>query len=112
MDLVRASPGMPKLSSVGNKPRKVVSNISGWTHAVSTKQTTPSFAEAITSMFRWYHHAAKCFVFLSDVSVGLNEETWEPDLRKSRWFTRGWTLQELLAPRSVDFFSREGKWLV
>ncbi|KAF1960353.1 hypothetical protein CC80DRAFT_582921, partial [Byssothecium circinans] len=33
---------------------------------------------------------------------------WESAFRSSRWFTRGWTLQELLAPKLVDFFSREG----
>jgi hypothetical protein len=37
--------------------------------------------------------------------------TWEQDFRRSRGFTRGWTLQELLAPASVEFFSKEGKRL-
>jgi hypothetical protein len=66
-------------------------------------------------MFRWYQNAAKCYVYLSDVSIGKDSAPsdflWEPAFRKSRWFTRGWTLQELLAPRSVEFFSREGKRL-
>ena len=69
--------------------------------------------EAINSMFRWYQKAAKCYVYLSDVSITkrrANDEcfeyTWEPAFRESRWFTRGWTLQELLAPRSVEFFSQ------
>jgi hypothetical protein len=74
--------------------------------------------EAINSMFRWYKNAAKCYVYLSDVSTAdrkagddFSEITWETAFRKSRWFTRGWTLQELLAPRLVEFFSREGKQL-
>ncbi|KAH6870208.1 NACHT domain-containing protein [Alternaria rosae] len=69
---------------------------------------------AIRSMFRWYQDAAKCYVYLSDVSTkkgeagGLSTEfTWEPAFRSSRWFTRGWTLQELLAPSIVEFFSQE-----
>lgn len=37
--------------------------------------------------------------------------TWESDFRSSRWFTRGWTLQELLAPANVEFFSKEGEFL-
>jgi hypothetical protein len=37
----------------------------------------------------------------------LHESTWEASFGKSRWFTRGWTLQELLAPASIDFFSSE-----
>jgi len=74
--------------------------------------------EAINSMFRWYQNAAKCYVYLSDVSTAkrkasyhFSELTWEPAFRESKWFTRGWTLQELLAPGSVEFFSREGKRL-
>jgi hypothetical protein len=70
---------------------------------------------AVNSMFRWYRDAAKCYVYLSDVSTGNNSRSsellWEPVFRQSRWFTRGWTLQELLAPRSVQFYSRHGKRL-
>jgi hypothetical protein len=32
---------------------------------------------------------------------------WESSLSNSRWFTRGWTLQELLAPKTVEFYSRD-----
>ncbi|KAF1937515.1 HET-domain-containing protein, partial [Clathrospora elynae] len=74
--------------------------------------------DAINSMFRWYRDATKCYVFLSDVSIakrrassGLCAFTWEPAFRDSRWFNRGWTLQELLAPRVVSFFSWEGEHL-
>jgi hypothetical protein len=69
---------------------------------------------AIQSMFRWYRNAARCYAYLWDVSVssfetdaGGNVLAWEADFRGSEWFTRGWTLQELLAPSSVEFFSRE-----
>ena len=69
-------------------------------------------SQAINSMFRWYRNATRCYVYLSDVSSSsfdTNEEfnppPWESDFWKSRWFTRGWTLQELLAPTLVEFFS-------
>jgi hypothetical protein len=82
------------------------------------KSNSTELAEAINSMFRWYRNAAKCYVYLSDVSITkrkasnqLSEFTWEPAFRASRWFTRGWTLQELIAPGSVEFFSQEGKRL-
>jgi hypothetical protein len=82
------------------------------------KSNSTELAEAINSMFRWYRDAAKCYVYLSDVSTTKrkrstlsSEFTWESAFRASRWFTRGWTLQELLAPSSVEFFSREGKRL-
>lgn len=74
-------------------------------------------SEAITSMYKWYRNAKKCYVYLSDVSTRTSDNRcrdkceWEPEFRKSRWFTRGWTLQELLAPKRVEFFSKEGDLL-
>jgi hypothetical protein len=62
-------------------------------------------------MFCWYQTAVKCYVFLSDVSTpnitddSLYQSIWELAFQESRWFTRGWTLQELIAPASVEFFS-------
>jgi tetratricopeptide (TPR) repeat protein len=66
-------------------------------------------SKAINSMFQWYKNAVRCYVFLLDVSTSIATETpqrsdWEASFRASAWFTRGWTLQELLAPVSVDFF--------
>ncbi|KAF2260348.1 vegetative incompatibility protein HET-E-1 [Lojkania enalia] len=82
------------------------------------KADKAEFSHAIRSMFRWYHNAARCYVYLSDVSSSYLETSgetnpllWESEFRKSRWFTRGWTLQELLAPRTVEFFSREQRKL-
>jgi hypothetical protein len=80
------------------------------------KSNSTELSEAINSMFRWYQNAAKCYVYLSDVSVGGQAQTapssaWQPAFRASRWFTRGWTLQELMAPNSVEFFSSEGELL-
>ncbi|KAL5388801.1 hypothetical protein DPSP01_002906 [Paraphaeosphaeria sporulosa] len=124
------------------------------------KANKAELASAIRSMFRWYRSAARCYVYLSDVSNqprvvdrGYSNSRWllwiwmfsvldyllgrysstiqrlcrrcvsypstggnvmysqqEPEsaFLKSRWFTRGWTLQELLAPSTVEFFSREG----
>jgi hypothetical protein len=69
-------------------------------------------------MYRWYQKADKCYVYLPDVSeseegtnLRLSPNTWEVAFRKSRWFSRGWTLQELIAPSSVEFFSKEGDQL-
>jgi hypothetical protein len=84
------------------------------------KSSSAELQEAINSMFRWYQNAVKCYVYLSDVSTkkrkacdSFTEYTWEPAFRSSRWFTRGWTLQELLAPSpgSIKFFSRERNFL-
>ena len=56
-------------------------------------------------MSQWYRDAAKCYVYLSDVSNGDPDQM---NFLKSRGFTRGWTLQELLAPEQVEFFTCEG----
>jgi hypothetical protein len=81
------------------------------------KSSNTELTMAINSMFRWYRDAARCYVYLSDVSTNdsnhINNPTqsWMLAFRSSKWFTRGWTLQELLAPASVEFFSSEGKRL-
>jgi hypothetical protein len=82
------------------------------------KSNNNELSEAINSMFRWYHDAARCYVYLSNFSITGREQNseqsellWESAFRASRWFTRGWTLQELLAPASVEFFTREGRRL-
>ncbi|KAF2489417.1 beta transducin-like protein HET-E2C [Lophium mytilinum] len=80
------------------------------------KTNKAELSHAINSMFRWYHNATRCYVYMSDVSSSTREPSkeeastpkWEPQFRQSRWFTRGWTLQELLAPDLVEFFSQEG----
>lgn len=66
------------------------------------KSNLTELSTAINSMFRWYHNAAICYVYLSDVSTDKLST-----FKRSRWFTRGWTLQELLAPRSIESFSRD-----
>ena len=61
-------------------------------------------------MFRWYQDSSKCYVYLDDVSSdSLAKDGLS--FHKSKWFTRGWTLQELLAPKHVELFSREGHQL-
>ncbi|KAK5710301.1 hypothetical protein LTR17_019007 [Elasticomyces elasticus] len=78
------------------------------------KANYTELSEAINSMFGWYQHAKKCYVHLADVPgkkrdhQGQTQGLWEDAFRRSRYFTRGWTLQELLAPKSVDFFSWDG----
>jgi hypothetical protein len=78
------------------------------------KSSSAELSQAITSMFRWYAGAVKCYVYLGDVTTRNFESSnpparsWQPTFRLSRWFKRGWTLQELLAPRSVEFFNFHG----
>lgn len=82
------------------------------------KTNKAELSQAIRSMFRWYQNATRCYVFLADVprppsdtNEKMNSRPWEVDFWESRWFTRDSTLQELLAPCSVTFYSRERKRL-
>jgi hypothetical protein len=81
------------------------------------KSNSTELAEAINSMFRWYRDATKCYVYLPDVSQPRTDsadgsnEAWVSTFQKSEWFTRGWTLQELIAPASVDFFCKDRELL-
>ena len=66
------------------------------------KKDGPELSEAIISMCRWYREAEVCLAYLADV-----ERTDDlSELKQSDWFRRGWTLQELLAPRTVIFLTR------
>jgi hypothetical protein len=57
-------------------------------------------------MFRWYERSNVCYVYLADVSdTAVDEPATCLEFTKSRWFTRGWTLQELLGPEKMVFFS-------
>lgn len=108
------------------------------------KSSSAELSEAINSMFAWYRDSAVCYVYLADVEMdsygyGDLQRLFSLDghhksdqriqylehmndisqqLAESRWFTRGWTLQELLAPKRLEFYSRNwmhlgsGKYLI
>lgn len=63
------------------------------------KSSSAELSEAINSMFNWYQHSQVCYVYLFDVPT--------KELTESVWFTRGWTLQELIAPEKVQFFDSQ-----
>ncbi|KNG81941.1 hypothetical protein ANOM_008868 [Aspergillus nomiae NRRL 13137] len=71
------------------------------------KTSSAELSEALNSMFLWYTNADLCYAYLSDVPRNCDPYQERSEFEKSRWFTRGWTLQELLAPREIVFFSHE-----
>ncbi|KAK2760219.1 hypothetical protein FQN54_002286 [Arachnomyces sp. PD_36] len=96
------------------------------------KTSSAELSEAINSMYEWYKASAVCYVFLPDLApqdpVLQDEETSLEGLsidedeneghRKNqpsaqfaalRWFRRGWTLQELIAPSNVRFYDKAWK---
>ncbi|KAK0723401.1 heterokaryon incompatibility protein-domain-containing protein, partial [Lasiosphaeria miniovina] len=89
------------------------------------KSSSAELSEAINSMFKWYRNATVCYAYLSDLDptpIGLDgaestpmglddaespkpgEKRLERDLPQCAWFTRGWTLQELIGPRNLEFY--------
>ncbi|KAL6151991.1 hypothetical protein ACJBU6_08883 [Exserohilum turcicum] len=157
----KTKPGYKKIIFCGEQARRDSLQYFWIDTCCIDKTNKAELAFSIRSMFRWYRNAARCYVYLSDVSdqplpltPGYHDSRWllwiwilsvlytmsrwygstmrryfysrdvlctsvgsdpvrteqkaELALKNSRWFTRGWTLQELLAPSTVEFFSREG----
>ncbi|CZR58832.1 related to beta transducin-like protein [Phialocephala subalpina] len=75
------------------------------------KTDSVELGEAINSMFRWYNKATICYAYLLDVPSDDNPRDLNSEFRKSRWFKRGWTLQELLAPQRLQFYSSDWRFL-
>ena len=67
------------------------------------KSSSAELSEAINSMFRWYQRAEICYAYLSDLP-----QSWSvyEDLPKCRYFCRGWTLQEIIAPSTMVFLDQ------
>jgi hypothetical protein len=70
------------------------------------KSSSAELSEAINSMYSWYSRACVCYAYLSDVLKGETEKRTSRALKASEWHTRGWTLQELVAPKSLVFLDR------
>ncbi|KAK7965197.1 hypothetical protein PG988_010201 [Apiospora saccharicola] len=70
------------------------------------KDSSSELSEAINSMYTWYKNARRCYVYLNDVDSDSEEE-----FKRCRWLSRGWTLQELIAPEDVFFYSKHGEML-
>ncbi|KAK7178376.1 Vegetative incompatibility protein HET-E-1-like protein 15 [Paraphaeosphaeria sporulosa] len=113
----RTKPGYKKIVFCGERARDDGLEYFWIDTCCINKLNRAELSYAINSMFRWYQKAVKCYVYLSDVPSEKRKvsdeytRTWEQDFRASNWFTRGWTLQELLAPSAVEFFCSEGKLL-
>jgi hypothetical protein len=76
------------------------------------KDSSAELSEAINSMYRWYKASAVCYTYLSDVSANAPDgDIVEQQIGSSVWFTRGWTLQELLAPQHVVFYDQQWEFL-
>ena len=65
-------------------------------------------------MYKWYQRAKECYAYLNDVHSQGTVAAWtevRSEFQGSIWFTRGWTLQELIAPSEVLFYNKRwGFW--
>lgn len=74
------------------------------------KTSSAALSEAINSMFRWYKDSSLCLTYLSDLrpnDLEYTESKASEFMQDCRWFTRGWTLQELIAPEEIYFYDQE-----
>lgn len=75
------------------------------------KSSSAELGKAINSMFKWYQEAKLCYAHLNDAEWNPNDlEGSRASFKRSIWWKRGWTLQELIAPREMTFFDKN--WTV
>jgi len=98
---VRKKPGYAKIEGACKKATAEGINYVWVDTCCIDKTSSSELSEAINSMFAWYRDSRVCYAFLADVGKGDDEA-----FRKSRWFKRGWTLQELIAPANLVFYSK------
>ncbi|KAI5986974.1 heterokaryon incompatibility protein-domain-containing protein, partial [Pisolithus orientalis] len=76
------------------------------------KRSSSELSEAINSMYRWYQNAQVCYAYLHDVDESVfpterDRDKFSESYGWPEWFMRGWTLQELIAPKQVEFFNKD-----
>jgi hypothetical protein len=127
MEKGRNKPGYDKVQKTCAQAREDGYHYA-WVDTCCIDKTNPQeLTEAINSMWRWYWDAGVCYAYLADVDGACPElkvkrgvfaiddisssegRDWFTKLKESRWFKRGWTLQELLAPSNLKFYSSTWK---
>lgn len=98
-------PGYEKIRACGRQSAKAKYKYFWVDTCCIDKTSSAELSEAINSMYRWYEEAGVCFAYIEDASPSLPMSEWT--ISNIRWFTRGWTLQELLAPKEVEFFDTD-----
>ncbi|KAI6041056.1 hypothetical protein EDC04DRAFT_3139927 [Pisolithus marmoratus] len=121
---------MKQLLTVSDKERKEIRRRTGYMKIIDTcrqaqkdglewvwidtccinKESSSELSEAINSMYKWYGNAELCYVYLHD-TIGDSWTNRGESKAIPKWFSRGWTLQELIAPRVVRFFGQKWQWI-
>lgn len=103
METATSKKGFAKIQRICIQARKKGLDYAWVDTCCIDKTSSAELTEAINSMFQWYAGSRICYVWLSDLAPDQKIE----DLSRCRWWTRGWTLQELLAPKDVEFYDRD-----
>ncbi|KAI6041072.1 HET-domain-containing protein [Pisolithus marmoratus] len=121
---------MKQLLTMSDKERKEIRGRTGYKKIIATcrqaqedelewvwidtccinKESSSELSEAINSMYKWYANAELCYAYLHD-TLGDSWTKRIESMATPKWFSRGWTLQELIAPKGVDFFDQEWEWI-
>ncbi|CAM1503688.1 Fc.00g012790.m01.CDS01 [Cosmosporella sp. VM-42] len=116
---VTAKKGFPKMRRAAEVAMKRGYNYIWIDTCCINKDSSQELQTAINAMYKWYKESAVCYIYLEDFEWVAEEDDfeyveslenkglpWEERFKKSRWFTRGWTLQELIAPKQRVFFDK------
>ncbi|KAI0179550.1 HET-domain-containing protein [Hypoxylon sp. FL1284] len=103
-DTVKAKKGFAKFTGACALAKSLGHELIWIDTCCINKADAAELSEAINSMYRWYSKSQVCIAYLQDVNS-------ESMIRESVWFERGWTLQELIAPRSVKFYGHSWNYL-
>ena len=110
---LKESAGLAKIQSACQIAKQQGFRYLGVDTCCIDKTSSGELSEAINSMFRWYQRAKVCYAHLADI---VSQYSWrtvsrQDDFIQSRWFTRGWTLQELTAPSNVEFYTADWRFI-
>lgn len=110
---IKAKPGFVKVARFCERANREGFSYSWVDSCCIDKSSSAQLSEAINSMYEWYKDAEVCMVYLEDVpgltepGMSVDSEEWLTAFENGRWFTRGWTLQELIAPKKRVYFARD-----
>ena len=111
-DLLDGSLATPQLEKIRGACKEAARQGLEWVWIDSCcidKTTSEELARSIRSMFQWYRKAEVCYTYLPDVDMNVfdGNKLCDSEGKPSEWFSRGWTLQELIAPRKMIFFDKD-----
>ncbi|KAK1752902.1 heterokaryon incompatibility protein-domain-containing protein [Echria macrotheca] len=108
---VRQKPGFQKIAYTAQQAQRDDLDWVWVDTCCIDKTSSAELSEAINSMYNWYNRSSRCYAYLSDVVPwpgSSQDDLWSSRMfENSRWFTRGWTLQELIAPLWVAFYAQD-----